>query len=83
MWAHDGIRHPGRPANDDHWLLWPIKTIATLGGLPLRLLGLIAAGLARVWERYFEPPPAWLTRYLIVIPVTWLWRHPVAIPGAP
>ncbi|GLY07694.1 hypothetical protein [Actinoplanes sp. NBRC 101535] len=67
---------------NDHWLLWPIKAIATLVVLPFRLLGLLFQGLEHIWDRWLRPPLAWLTYYLIVVPVSRLWRYLVAIPAA-
>jgi hypothetical protein len=61
--------------HEQHWLLWPVRALAVVVVLPFRLLWEAAKLIGRFLDRYLIASVAWLWRYLVAIPVTWLARQ--------
>jgi hypothetical protein len=86
-------RLPTRDPDVPGFIHWPIRVVAIVVVVPVRLLWelLAVAGTAllrhvvqpveRLLQRFVVRPLGWLWTHLVVIPAAWLWHWCVKTPG--
>lgn len=69
-------RDPDVPA----WIAWPVRAVAVVTVVPLRLLWELFVIVGRFVGRYVVRPIAWLLYHAIVRPMSWLYHYAVVVP---
>lgn len=69
-------RSPARDPDVPAWILWPVRAVAVVTIVPLRLLWELLGAVARV----VAPPIAWVWHYVVVVPLSFLWHYVVVVP---